>query len=103
MERDGQGTPGGDPPGPVRGAGGAYPRAVALRFEGRDCGYAALNARANRLARALVDRRIGPEQVVALAMPRSIDVIVAMLAVLKAAARCSPSTCRIRRPASPEC
>jgi len=60
------------------------PSAVALRFEGRDCGYAELNARANRLARALVNRGVGPEQVVALAMPRSIEVIVTMLAVLKA-------------------
>jgi amino acid adenylation domain-containing protein len=60
------------------------PDAVALRFEGRDCGYAELNAWANRLARVLVDRGVGPERVVALAMPRSVEVIVAMLAVLKA-------------------
>ena len=60
------------------------PDAVALRFEGRQRSYAALNADANRLARVLVARGVGPETIVALALPRSAEVVIAMLAVLKA-------------------
>ncbi|MFE9429212.1 amino acid adenylation domain-containing protein [Kitasatospora sp. NPDC006697] len=46
--------------------------------------YAELNARANRLARYLIARGVGPEAVVALTMPRSVDAIVALWATLKA-------------------
>ncbi|GAB1331530.1 hypothetical protein ACE1SV_58690 [Streptomyces sennicomposti] len=46
--------------------------------------YAELNARANQLARHLISHGVGAESVVALAMPRSVDVIVALWATLKA-------------------
>ncbi|PXX56266.1 amino acid adenylation domain-containing protein [Nocardia tenerifensis] len=46
--------------------------------------YAQLNARANQLARYLIDRGVGPESVVGLMMPRSVDVIVGLWATLKA-------------------
>ncbi len=52
--------------------------------------YAELGLRAHRLARALVELGIGPEQVVALALPRSIEQVVAVLAVLKAGAAYLP-------------
>ncbi|XRQ14395.1 amino acid adenylation domain-containing protein [Actinomadura welshii] len=60
------------------------PDAVALVFEDVELTYAEVDARANRLAHALADRGAGPERVVALALPRSPDMIVAELAVLKA-------------------
>ena len=60
------------------------PGATAVIFEGRETSYAELNARANGLARRLVAEGVGPERFVALAMPRSDDMIVAVLAVLKA-------------------
>ncbi|MFD8606635.1 hypothetical protein AMK14_14170 [Streptomyces sp. TSRI0445] len=46
--------------------------------------YAELNARANRLARRLIAAGVGPDRLVAIAVPRSVRLIVAVLAVLKA-------------------
>ncbi|MFE8957403.1 amino acid adenylation domain-containing protein [Streptomyces iakyrus] len=52
--------------------------------------YRALDARANRFARYLIGRGVGPESCVALAMPRSERWVVALLAVLKAGAAWLP-------------
>ncbi|MFF5973413.1 amino acid adenylation domain-containing protein [Streptomyces sp. NPDC012769] len=52
--------------------------------------YTELNARADRLAHALVDRGVGTEDIVALALPRTADLVVALLAVLKAGAAYLP-------------
>ncbi|MFE6499119.1 amino acid adenylation domain-containing protein [Kitasatospora sp. NPDC057738] len=62
----------------------ATPDAVALVCGELSLTFAELNARANRLAHALIARGIGPERVVALALPRSAETVVAVLAVLKA-------------------
>ncbi len=60
------------------------PQATALWYEDTPVTYAELNARANRMARFLVDLGVGPESVVALALPRSPELVVALLGVLKA-------------------
>lgn len=52
--------------------------------------YQELNTRANQLAALLRDRGIGQEQIVALALPRSWMMLVAVLAVLKAGAAYLP-------------
>ncbi|MFB7613702.1 non-ribosomal peptide synthase/polyketide synthase, partial [Kitasatospora sp. NPDC056181] len=62
----------------------ATPAAVALTDGEVTLTYGELNARANRLAHALIDRGVGPERMVALALPRSAELVVAVLAVLKA-------------------
>ncbi|SEG94853.1 amino acid adenylation domain-containing protein, partial [Thermomonospora echinospora] len=66
------------------------PDAVAVTFGGASVTYGELNAAANRLARLLVERGAGPERFVALALPRSIDLVVGVLAVLKAGAAYVP-------------
>ncbi|XVV38524.1 non-ribosomal peptide synthetase [Streptomyces sp. CA-100214] len=60
------------------------PDAPAVICGDEEISYAHLDDRASRLARVLVDRGVGPESVVAVAMDRSIDLVVALLAVLKA-------------------
>jgi len=52
--------------------------------------FATLNARANRLARWLIARGIGPEDRIAIALPRRPEWFVAMLATLKAGAAFVP-------------
>ncbi|MGW4755486.1 amino acid adenylation domain-containing protein [Streptomyces chartreusis] len=52
--------------------------------------YGELNAEANRLARLLLGRGIGPGDLVALALPRSARTVVALLAVLKTGAAYLP-------------
>ncbi|WP_156095182.1 non-ribosomal peptide synthetase, partial [Nocardia lijiangensis] len=46
--------------------------------------YTELSDRANRLARLLIATGVGPESLVVLAMPRSVELVVAMYAVLRA-------------------
>lgn len=66
------------------------PEKIAVVFEHTALTYEALNQRANKLAHLLVDKGVGPEQFVALALPRSLEMIVGLLAVLKAGAAYLP-------------
>ena len=66
------------------------PQAPALLCDGRELSYAALDAQADALAMQLQAQGIGPEQIVAVALPRSEQTIVAFLAVLKAGAAYLP-------------
>nr|WNA11484.1 nonribosomal peptide synthetase [Kitasatospora sp.] len=68
----------------------ATPQAVALIAGDAALTYAELNARANRLAQALLRQGAGPDRLVALALPRSAELVVALLAVLKTGAAYLP-------------
>ncbi|MCX4819023.1 amino acid adenylation domain-containing protein [Streptomyces sp. NBC_01142] len=94
-------TPAGpDAPGRVDGAGGQARPATEDRGAGGDapalrCGderltYAELHARADRLAHELAARGAGPGTLVAIALPRSTDLIVSTLAVVKSGAAYLP-------------
>ncbi|MFE1593316.1 amino acid adenylation domain-containing protein [Nocardia sp. NPDC058705] len=65
----------------------ARPEAVALVAdlpEGRlELTYAEFDSRVNKLARHLISIGVGPESLVALALPRGIDLVVAMFAVTR--------------------
>ena len=60
------------------------PEAIALVYGDVCLSYRSLNARANRLAHHLIAQGVGPETLVGVALDRSIELIVAALAVLKA-------------------
>jgi amino acid adenylation domain-containing protein len=62
----------------------AQPQAVALLFEDTSLSYGQLNRRANQLARFLQQQGVGPESLVGIAAERSVEMVVAILAVLKA-------------------
>ncbi|MFC5181382.1 non-ribosomal peptide synthetase [Actinomadura harenae] len=66
------------------------PSAVAVSFEGRSWTYAEVNASANRLARHLAAQGVGPGRNVGLLLPRSADMVIAVLAVLKTGAAYVP-------------
>ncbi len=60
------------------------PAATAIVFEGLSLSYQEFDARVNRLARHLISVGVGPESTVALAMRRSVELLVGMYAVAKA-------------------
>ena len=60
------------------------PDQMALVFEQQRLTYAALQRRADRLARHLKTLGVGPEVVVGLLVERSLDLVVGMLGILKA-------------------
>jgi amino acid adenylation domain-containing protein len=59
------------------------PDAVALVFGEKSLTYQELNKRANQLAHHLREMRVGPETLVGVCMDRSIEMVVALLGVLK--------------------
>ncbi|MFC8529663.1 amino acid adenylation domain-containing protein [Nocardia sp. NPDC057227] len=62
----------------------ATPEAPAVTFEGETLSYAEFAGRVHRTARALVAHGVGPEVVVGIALPRGVDLVVALYAVLAA-------------------
>jgi amino acid adenylation domain-containing protein/FkbM family methyltransferase len=66
------------------------PESVALIFGEETLTYAQLNERANRLAHHLIGLGIGPESSVGIALERSVELVVALVATLKAGAAYLP-------------
>lgn len=62
----------------------ATPDAEALRFGGESLSYADLDRRTRALAAALRERGVGAESLVAVALPRSLELVIALVAVLRA-------------------
>jgi non-ribosomal peptide synthetase component F len=60
------------------------PQAVPVVFESENLTYQKMNARANQLAHYFRRYGIGPESRVGLCLDRSIEMIVAVLGILKA-------------------
>jgi len=61
-----------------------HPETVAVSCRGEQLSYGQLNLRANRLAHHLISLGVGPEVPVGICVKRSTDMIVALLAILKA-------------------
>ncbi|MFJ6695101.1 amino acid adenylation domain-containing protein [Streptomyces sp. NPDC091272] len=70
--------------GPIEEQAARTPDATALVFGDQQLTYAELNARANRLAHHLAEAGVRPGALAAVAVPRSLDLVVSLLAVLKA-------------------
>ena len=77
-------------PGLFQAQAARTPDAVAVTGAGGSITYARLDAAADRLARVLASRGVGPESVVAVVMDRSAGLVTALLAVLKAGAAYLP-------------
>lgn len=68
----------------------ATPEAIALEFEGVSLCYRELDTRSRALAQALVARGAGADSVVAIALPRSLGLVIALVATLRAGAAYLP-------------
>ena len=66
------------------------PHAVALVYEERSLSYGELNVSANRLAWRLRELGVGPEARVAICLERGLEMVIAMLATLKAGGAYAP-------------
>ncbi|MBL8195553.1 MAG: amino acid adenylation domain-containing protein, partial [Blastocatellia bacterium] len=60
------------------------PQAIAIIFENKPLTYNELNLRANQLAHYLIKLEVSPETLVGISIERSFEMIISLLAVLKA-------------------
>ena len=60
-----------------------HPDSVAVEFEGASLTWGELNSRANQLASRLRSLGAGPDRLVAHCVDRSLDMVVAVLGILK--------------------
>ncbi|HEX4223980.1 MAG TPA: AMP-binding protein, partial [Pseudonocardiaceae bacterium] len=67
-----------------------HPDAPAVRTDSTTLTYAELDARANRLARVLLGHGAGPDRIVAVLMPRTVEMVVTILAIWKTGATHMP-------------
>jgi acyl-CoA synthetase (AMP-forming)/AMP-acid ligase II/acyl carrier protein len=81
---------------PVQMSADRHPDALALVAGDRTSTYREVEADANRLAHLLRDYGVGPEDVVLVHMPPSVETVVAVLAVLKAGACVTMSAAAVR-------
>ncbi|MEU6587293.1 amino acid adenylation domain-containing protein [Nocardia sp. NPDC046763] len=65
---------------------GEDPQAPALLSDGQEIAYHVLDRRSSQLARLLIDRGAGPGDIVAVALPHTVDAVVAVWAIHKAGA-----------------
>ncbi|MFE3692151.1 amino acid adenylation domain-containing protein [Streptomyces sp. NPDC059129] len=68
---------------------------TAVDCAGETIDYGRLHERSDRLARLLIEHGAGPERFVAIAVPRSVDMVVALLAVVKTGAAYLPLDMRL--------
>jgi amino acid adenylation domain-containing protein len=66
------------------------PQAPALVFGDETLSYQDLDCRANQMARRLIAMGFGPEDIIGLALPRSPDLIIALIGIAKAGAAFLP-------------
>ncbi len=66
------------------------PEAIAADFGGQTITYRTLNERANQMAHYLKEMKVGSESVVAISMDRSLNILVAILGIMKAGAAYLP-------------
>jgi amino acid adenylation domain-containing protein len=66
------------------------PDNTALLFEGKEWSYRQVNEEANRLAHALLDKGVGPGALVGVFLDRSLEMVAALLGVLKTGAAYVP-------------
>ncbi|KKE81559.1 amino acid adenylation domain-containing protein, partial [Pseudoalteromonas luteoviolacea] len=64
--------------------------AIALEYDDEQLTYRELNTRANQLAHYLISQGVQVEQSVGICLPRSVDMVISVLAVLKAGATYIP-------------
>ncbi|MCI8212140.1 non-ribosomal peptide synthetase, partial [Pseudomonas sp. S25] len=69
---------------------GQTPDATALIFGKQTLSFAELNQQANRLAHRLIEEGVGPDVIVGIALERGLEIVVSLLAVLKAGGAYAP-------------
>ncbi|MGB6245572.1 amino acid adenylation domain-containing protein, partial [Gordonia sp. (in: high G+C Gram-positive bacteria)] len=66
------------------------PEATAIEFGGRRVSYAEFDARVAELARTLIGQGVGPDDAVAVCLPRSVEMMVAVHAIVAAGGQYVP-------------
>src|SRR5690348_16368825 len=63
---------------------------VVVLFEGKRATYRDLNCRANQIARCLISLGVRPDSLVGLHVERSVEMVIGLLAIMKAGAAYVP-------------